>query len=136
MAQPALRLKGYDEFLRACRAAGRQTEREVRSTFRKVGDIVKVDAASRFERYHPKSAAGYRTIVRQRGVSVEQSLRKTTGNREDFGRLQMRKALIPAGEAKRDEVVREMEQAVENIAEYFSLVARWRGSGLLSRGPL
>jgi hypothetical protein len=106
-------------FLKACDNAGKETKKQVRGTFRKVGDIVKVKAAARFESYDARSAAGYRTVVRQRGVSVEQSLRKTTGKRPDFGALQMSKALIPALDDKADEVGHAMEAAIDKVADHF-----------------
>jgi hypothetical protein len=74
-------VKGYREFLRACAKAEKDTRKEVRAAFREVGDIVRVDAARRLDGLSPKAAAGLRTRVRQRGVSVEQSLRRTTGKR-------------------------------------------------------
>lgn len=114
-----LRLKGYREFLRACDRAGRETKKEVRGTFREVGDIVRDEARSRFEDISPKSAAGYRTRVRARGVAVEQSLRRTTGTRPDFGSLQMREALVPALEEKEDEVEDAMEKAIDKVADHF-----------------
>jgi len=114
-----LRLHGYREFLRACDRAGKETKKEVRGTFRVVGDIVRDEARSLFEDISPKSAAGYRTRVRQRGVAVEQSLRRTTGTRPDFGRLQMEEALEPALEEKEDEVEREMENAIDKVADHF-----------------
>lgn len=105
--------------LRACDRAGKETKREVRSTLRKVGDIVKVDAAERFREIDERSAAGFRTVVRQRGVSVEQSLRKTTGDRPSFGALQMRKALLPAVHEKEGEIEDEMEDAIDTVADHF-----------------
>jgi hypothetical protein len=114
-----IRVKGYREFLRAADRAGKESKSEVRSTFRKVGDVVKHEAARRFESIDARSAAGYRTRVRQRGVAVEQSLRRTTGKRPDFGSLQMRDALIPALEQKEHEVEREMEHAIDVVADHF-----------------
>src|SRR4029077_10549899 len=87
-------VRGYKELIRASALADKATKREMRATFRKVGDPVKQDAAALFQRYDAGSAAGYKTRVRQRGISVEQSLRKTTGKHPEFGRLQMRKALL------------------------------------------
>jgi hypothetical protein len=115
----ALRLKGYREFLRAASRASKESQSEVRGTFRKVGDIVREEATFRFQRFDARSAAGYRTRVRQRGVAVEQSLRRTTGTRPDFGALQMRKALVPALDSKRDKVEREMEHAIDKVADHF-----------------
>ena len=68
----------------------------------------------------PGSAAGYRVYVRQRGVSVEQSLRKTTGEHPEFGTLQMEKALLPALYCNEDEVVRRLEDALDKVAARFN----------------
>lgn len=118
-----IRLKGYREFLRACDKAGKATKKEVRDSFRKVGDIVRDEAKRDLERFrHPPSqrtVSGLRTIVRQRGVSVEQIRRKTTGLRPDWGKTQMRLALVPALEAKEREVDAELEHAIDHIADIF-----------------
>ena len=114
-----VRIKGYREFIRACDRAGKETKKEVRGTFRKVGDIVREEASSRFRDVSPRSAAGYRTRVRQGGVAVEQSLRRTTGLRPDFGALQMQEALIPALEDKEDEVIEAMDDALDRVADHF-----------------
>jgi len=91
----------------------------VRDTFRHVGDVVRVEWTREFSvRYDARSAAGYRTRVRQRGVQVEQSLRKTTGLRPDYGRLQQR-----VGEAvldqKQGELARGFERALDTVADHF-----------------
>lgn len=115
----SVKVKGYREFLRACDRADKQTKREVRKTFREVGDIVRDDARERFSGLSERTAAGFRTVVRQRGVSVEQKLRKTTGLRPDWGAIQMRKALLPALNSKERQVVREFEQAMDRVADHF-----------------
>jgi len=114
-----VRVKGLREFVRACDHAGKETKREVRNTFREVGDIVKVEAARRFEDVDARSAAGFRTVVRQRGVSVEQKYRKTTGQHPEFGALQMRKALIPALDFESGQVERKLENAIDKVADHF-----------------
>jgi len=114
-----LRVRGYREFLRAADRASRESKREVRSAFRDVGEGVREEAAQRFAHVSPRSAAGYRVRVRQRGVSVEQSLRKTTGTRPDFGEVQMRDALIPALEDNADDIERRMTDAIDRIADHF-----------------
>lgn len=114
-----VRVRGYREFVRACDRAGKESKKEVRDAFRKVGDIVKVDAAARFAHIDQRSAAGYRTVVRQRGVAVEQRLGRTTGTRPDFGALQMRKALDPALAAKEGEIVKAFDDAIDKVADHF-----------------
>lgn len=112
-------VKGYREFLRACARAEKDTRKEVRAAFREVGDIVRVDAAHRLDELSPKAASGLRTRVRQRGVAVEQSLRRTTGKRPDWGAIQMKDALLPAVESKEGEVVEAMDDAIDRIADRF-----------------
>jgi hypothetical protein len=114
-----LRVKGYREFLRASNRAEKESKKFVRESFREAGDVVREEASSLFDDIDARSAAGYRTRVRTRGVSVEQSLRRTTGTRPDFGALQMRKALLPAMESKQDEVEHKVEQAIDKVADHF-----------------
>src|SRR5262252_9640675 len=94
--QETIVVKGWKELIRASRQAEPNTRRELRAAFREAGDLVRSDAAARFTPIDARSAAGYKVRIRQRGVAVEQSLRKTTGKRPDYGALQMRRALLPA----------------------------------------
>lgn len=112
-------VKGYREFLRATDHAGREAKAAVRGTFRNVGEIVRRSAEGKFARYSPRSAAGYRTVVRVRGVAVEQSLRKTTGKRPDWGAVQMKDALLPALEQNERRVEKAFEAALERVADHF-----------------
>ena len=114
-----LRVKGYREFLRAAAQAPKDTRKEVRAAFREVGEIVRADAAQRMEDLSPKTAAGFRTSVRQKGVAVQQRLGKTTGKRPDWGGIQMNDALLPALDAKEDEVVKAMDDALDRVADHF-----------------
>lgn len=120
-------VQGYREFLRACEAAPPLLRREIRGTYREVGDIVKKDAREKLSDLSRKSADGYRTYVRTRGIEVEQSLRKTTGLRPDWGKTQMRKALIPALDEKEPEVVAAFEAATEEIVQEFKRTAGFAG---------
>lgn len=112
-----LRVTNLREFQRLMSKADKATKKELREIFRETGEAVREDAASRFSRIDANSASGYRVRVRQRGVSVEQSKRRTTGLHPQYGALQMRIALIPGLEAKRNETMRAFEKAVENIIE-------------------
>lgn len=112
-----LAVRGLRELQRALRLADPALRKEIRERYRKVGRLVQEDASRRFDEYDPKTAAGFRTYVRQRGVQVEQSLRKTTGLRPDWGSLQMREGLLPATEAKGEEIVREFERAIDDVAD-------------------
>lgn len=114
-----LRVTGYKELLRACDRAGKDTKKQVRGALRNTGEIVRVDAARRFAGYSTVSAAGFKVRVRQRGVAVEQSLRKTTGKNPGWGALQMTQALIPARSETREQVEQEFEHALDRVAASF-----------------
>lgn len=114
-----LRVKGYKEFLRATDRAGRDAKRFIREAFREVGEQVRVEAQRLFEKTNERSAAGYRVRVRLRGVAVEQSIRKTTGQHPEYGALQMRKALLPALREKETEVALATERALDKVADHF-----------------
>ena len=116
MAGP-LAVRGVKELIRANRLMEPAIRRETTKAFRRVGSAVQGDATARFERYSPKTAGGYRTYVRQRGIGVEQSLRRTTGLRPDFGALQMRKALVPALEDNREETMQLTERAIDEVCD-------------------
>ncbi len=104
------------ELQRDFRKIDKGLAKEVRDGLREGGDIVRVEASSRFTRYDARSAAGYKTRVRQRGVAVEQSIGRTTGKRPDFGRLQMDRALEPALEDKRDQVIDSVDKVLGRLA--------------------
>ena len=110
---------GYKEFLRAAKNAGTATNREVRATFREVGELVRADAAQRLAKYSTTSAAGLKVRIRQRGVAVEQSLRKTTGDHPQYGSLQMRKALLPALTKDAPLVEAKFEEALDKVKVIF-----------------
>lgn len=117
-----LAVKGYAQLMRALRDADRETRLGVRAALRHVGEEVRADA-SRRAGAHPhaaKTAAGYKTRVRQRGIAVEQSLRKTTGLHPEWGAWQMRHALIPALVASEDNTVAALEHTLDAIAAHFN----------------
>ena len=118
---PALVVKGYREFLRASDRAEKSSKNFVRDNFREVGEVVRVPAADDLRDLQPtgKSAAGLRTIVRTRGVAVEQTLRKTTGKRPDWGKTQMRKILLPNVDAHEREIEQKLEEKLDVIADHF-----------------
>ena len=114
-----LRVHGYKEFMRATAQADKETKKLVRNTLRQVGDIVRQEATHRFSHVDAHSAGGYRTRVRQRGIAVEQSLRRTTGLHPEWGAIQMRLALVPAVEANEARLERDTEQALGVMAHHF-----------------
>jgi len=122
MAQAAtVRVKGWKELVKASRQVPPNTRRELRKAFREVGELVRSDAAARFRPIDARSAAGYKISVRQRGVAVQQSLRKTTGKHPDYGALQMRRALLPALDSHEAETVQRMEAALDEVIRLWEL---------------
>jgi hypothetical protein len=107
-----------NDFLRACDRAGKEAQEEVRGTLFRGGEIVRVDWATNLTRFGAKTATGLRTRVRQRGVEVEQTRRKTTGQHPEFGRHQQRIGeTVLATNAGR--VTSEMDKALDRVADHF-----------------
>lgn len=115
-------VRGYREFLRATDRAEKESKRFVRDNFRQVGEVVRGPAAEDLLGLQPKgtTAAGLRTIVRRTGVTVEQTLRKTTGKRPDWGVTQMRKVLLPELEQHERDIEQQLEKALDRVAEHFN----------------
>lgn len=88
----------------------------VKDELLQVGGEVRDDATLRFWKYSNVSAAGFQERVRAGGlVRVEQSLRKTTGKRPDWGALMVTKAMLPAREAKLEGAVAGIEGRIAAI---------------------
>ena len=113
------RVKGLREFQRALARCDKESAKQVRDRLRAVGEKVRAGASERLMPISPRSAATYRVVVRQRGVAVEQSRRRTTGKRPDFGTLQLTRAMVPALEANEQETMDELERALDEIEAIF-----------------
>jgi hypothetical protein len=120
MAQETLAVKGYRNLMRALATAEKEDRLAVRAVLRQVGEQTRTGAQTRLAAKAPKSAAGYKVRVRQRGVAVEQSLRKTTGVHPEWGAYQMRHALLPSLAANADETERLMRVALDAVTERFN----------------
>lgn len=110
----SVRLKGFREFQRALAKGDKQTKKLVRDRFKKSGEIVRSEASTQFDHIDSSDAGSFRVAVRTRGVAVEQRRKRTTGKRPDYGALQMR-YLSAALDAKQDEVVRDVDKALDDI---------------------
>lgn len=116
-------VKGYRDVVKGLKDCEKEERREVRKVLRGTGDAVKAEAAGRFARYDEKTARRFRTVVRQRGISVEQSLKKsgaTERRRPNFGELQLDRALEPAAAHQAPATERRMEQALDEISVRFN----------------
>lgn len=114
------RVTGLTETLAKTDAMGKATKAAVRDILRDVGNRVAGDARARFlspRLRSQRTALGFRPYVRRAGaISVEQSLRKTTGRRSDWGKTQMRDGLYPAVEAQEAATQADLEAAMDAIA--------------------
>ena len=118
---------GYRELLRASNRAQKESKTFVKDSFREVGEVVRRPAADDLRTLQggPRSkkkndsASGLRTRVTTTGVDVEQSLRKTTGKRPDWGKTQMRKILLPNLESHQREIAEKFDEKLGDIADHF-----------------
>lgn len=111
-----LRVRGLREFQRAVSKADANTRKTVREGLKKAGEPVRSEWQRTLSRYDERSASKLRVRARQSGVLVEQSLRKTTALRPDWGRLQQVLGEQAAAD-KENEVERELEQAIDGLAD-------------------
>ncbi len=117
--ETTIRVSGLRELQRALAMADAEQRKEIRAALKKSGEFVREEAQSSFTRYDADSAAGYRVVVRQRGIAVEQSRRRTTGAHPQYGSLQMRVALMPALKDREAETLKAFEQALDDVADVF-----------------
>lgn len=106
----------------------------VREALEKVGEIVRLDGSRALIQYKTggaarsaaesinaaKSAAGFKVRIRQRGVEVEQSLRKTTGLHPEWGGVQMKHALLPALYGTEPAWMAEFDKALDTVVATFN----------------
>lgn len=110
-------IKGLRELLYATDRLGGDIKKNTRRALREAAEPVRREAAARFSKYDTKSAASYGISVRRTGsVAVEQRLRRTTGRRPDYGRLQMSEALLPALHNNTETTTRLLSEALDRAA--------------------
>lgn len=117
MAATTVRVTGLQDLRKDLRKISRDADREVRESLREAARPVLDEAQRLFRPFSSSSADGYKIRVRQRGVAVEQSKRRTTGLHPEWGRLQMGVAFIPALQNKADEVVERVDAGVVDLAK-------------------
>ncbi len=127
-------VSGFKELVAATSGLIPTEKAATREALEKVGEIVRLEGTRDLIQYKTggaarsgaelrnavRSAAGFRVRVRQRGVEVEQSLRKTTGLHPEWGGVQMKHALLPALFASQDEIVVEFDKALDTVVSTFN----------------
>ena len=116
MAGATVRVRGLPQLQRAFRSISKDLSREVRSGLKEAAQPVLQEAQALLSPVSADSAAGYRIVVRARGVALEQSRKRTTGLRPDWGRFQFGRAMAPAVESKEQEVVNGLEKVLDDLA--------------------
>jgi hypothetical protein len=101
---PRFIIQGNREIARDLRRIERQMQSGVRDELRDLAKPVQQKAAMLASPYSGATAAGFKIRLRRFEVTVEQSLRKTTGLRPDYGALQMRRMLEPALEQEQGQI--------------------------------
>lgn len=117
MAAGTVIVRGLPELQRAFRRIDKDLSRDLRAALKAAAMPVREEATRLFSPESVASANGYRVAVRARGVAVEQSKPRTTGLRPDYGRLQMRTALLPALRDKEEEVVAGVGHVLDFLAK-------------------
>jgi hypothetical protein len=121
VAAGAIRVDGLRELQRACAASEREVRLGVRAKLREAAEPVKEEA----ERLGPQEIsnlgpawARMRVGVTTSVVYVAPASRRRGGSpRRNLGGLLMNRVLQPALDAKKDEVERKLEEALDAIAE-------------------
>jgi len=111
VAVGTVRVTGLKEFTAAVKVAqGRTGVAELGNQLKEVAEPVAQGTRQKLGRYGGDPAGGVRVRRRGLNIAVEQSKRKVTGKRGDFGALQMRKAFVPSLEENRAQVVAGVEK--------------------------
>lgn len=93
--------------------------KEIDKGLREAAKIVSEEARSLSQShgFSARSVTGIRPRVKGFGRAyVEQSRKKTTGKRGDFGAMQMRRSLVPALGRKQGEVIEELDKLLGQLA--------------------
>jgi len=118
MASGAIRVEGLRQLERALKASDKDAAKGLRKELREAAKVVALDARGKFAGTDGYSAMGIRPRVRAGLVAVaEQSRKRVTGKRPDYGSLQMRRALVPALWDNRKEVERRVENMLDKVAD-------------------
>lgn len=121
---PSIQYEGLREIAHALKETDATTLGELTRDLGKVGEVVRKEAVTLFDRYDTYSAAGFDVRVRVNTsslalVSVGQSLLKTTGLHPEWGALQVTEALLPARDHKMIEAERTLEEgAIANLRRH------------------
>lgn len=105
MAAGGVKVTGLREFTSAVRKAqGNTSVARLGDELKRLAEPVQTATKGKLGRYGGDPAGGVRIRRRGLNVAVEQTRRKVTGKRGDFGALQMTRAFVPSLEENRGQV--------------------------------
>lgn len=116
MAAGTVRVTGLREVQRAFREVDRKLALQLGNDLKKAAEPVAASARGKVTRYRGASINTIRTRRRGATILVEQSARKVTGHRGDFGALQMRNVLEPALDENTSRVFTDVERVLNQYA--------------------
>lgn len=116
-----IEVHGLREVVRGLKQVDEEIVRDLKDELLAAGELVRLEARRRFSSYDKFSAQGFVTRVRPTSytstVTIEQNLRKTTGEHPAWGALQMTEALIPARTMVMPLVVHRLNGMVDRIVK-------------------
>lgn len=115
MAKETVRIRGLRETIRALNRVNKQVAKQVRDELKRAVEPVAASARDRVGRYPGASTSTIGPKATTRSVFVTQRKRKVTGLRPDFGSLQMREGLLPALAEHEDDIVGQVEDALDRL---------------------
>jgi hypothetical protein len=113
----SIRVEGLREVTAAFRQVDRSLATSLGDDLKKAAEPVAESARRKVTRFQGASVGTIRAKRSGPNVVVEQSARKVTGLRGDFGALQMRKVLEPALDENEDKVFSEVERVLDKYAD-------------------
>lgn len=115
--------EGLREVIRGLKKVDEDIYRDVKDELEKAGKLVRDEGRRLFTPFDSFSAQGFVVRVRpmSRGslVSIEQNLKKTTGQRPAWGALQMTEALIPARSKVMPDVIAHLTGLVGRVIKQY-----------------
>jgi len=117
-----LRVKvlGRDRTIAKFVAYNAEVEASINATMIRAAQPMAREAAGVASRWGPGVAQGMAALtVGPRTVAVRQQNRATTGQRPDFGSLQMREAILPSVERHKEHLKQKLEAALHLAAREF-----------------
>jgi hypothetical protein len=111
----AVKVEGLSQAVRALDAVDRKAKLTILKGLREAASPIAVDIRRRLARYNEISLGTIRPSAGVRGVFVRQYKSRVTGERPDFGALQMRRGFLPAAYSHEGELADAADRALAEL---------------------